>query len=117
MVLLLGVKSVYEMNKEAFPTVDFDVVSVLTGYPGASPRETELYVTDPLEVEIKKVSGIHRVESTSLENWSSIVIFLDPDGSASQKNKTINDIQRAIDRVQDLPDEVPHPPKVESIDS
>jgi multidrug efflux pump subunit AcrB len=117
MVLLLGIKSVFEMNKEAFPTVDFDVVSILTAYPGASPRETELYVTNPLEDEVKKVSGIHRLESTSLENWSSLVVFLDPDGSASQKNKTINDIQRAIDLVQDLPDEVPNPPKVDSIDS
>ena len=117
LIIVLGGIKTYQMNKEAFPAIDFDIVSILTIYPGASPSESELYVTNPIEDELKKVSGIDKVESTSVENWSSVIVYIDPERSDAQKNKTISDIQRAVDTVKDLPDEIPDPPKVESIDS
>ena len=116
-VVVIGTVKVLQMNKEAFPSIDFDVVQISTVYPGASPMEVELYVTNLIEDELQQVDGIEKLESTSIESFSSILIYLDPERTPSQKNKTTTDVQRAVDRIKDLPDALPDPPLVNSIDS
>lgn len=117
LILVLGLIKTFGMRKEAFPSVDFDMVSVVTFYPGASPKEVEQYVTDVIEDEIENVTGIDTVDSSSIEGMSLIVIKLDPDRTDKEKDKTTDDIQTAIDRIRDLPDEVKDPPLVKTIDS
>ena len=39
--IAIGVLSVVGMQRDQFPTVDFEVLSVTTAYPGASPEDVE----------------------------------------------------------------------------
>lgn len=117
LALLLGGLRMTTIQREAFPSVNFDVVAVSTPYPGASPREVEQYVTHLLETEIDRVDGIDEFHSVSLEGLSLITIKLDPDRSEADKDKTVTDIQRAVDRARDLPNDLPNPPLVRSIES
>ncbi|MCB1174902.1 MAG: efflux RND transporter permease subunit [Leptospiraceae bacterium] len=95
------------MNKEAFPNIDFDIVSISTIYPGASPEEVEKLVTNPIEDMIKEVDGIKEFRSGSLENRSGIIITIDPD--VEDTSKVVDDIRSAIDRAEDLPDDAEEP--------
>ncbi len=52
---------------------------ITTAYPGASPEDVELNVTNKIEKELKEVTGIKRYQSWSQENVSTIHIALDPD--------------------------------------
>ena len=97
----------FSMNREAFPNIDFDVVSVVTIYPGASPEEVEKLVTNPLEEAIKEVDGLDEFRSTSIENRSVITIKIDPD--VSDTDDVINDIRSAVQRAADLPDDAEEP--------
>lgn len=116
-ILIAGTITAVRMNREAFPAVDFDNVVVSTVYPGASPTEVELYVTNLIEEELKSVTGINEMSSSSLENLSKIVIKLDPDLSERAKATAVNDIKSAVERVQDLPDELLNPPLVTEMTS
>lgn len=109
-VLVIGLISVIKIKREAFPRVDFDVVLVLTVYPGAAPEDVELNVTVPIEEKLKAVSGIKEVTSISQEGYSSIQITLEPD--AREKRTIKDDIQKAVDQVTDLPAEVENRPVV-----
>jgi multidrug efflux pump subunit AcrB len=106
---------VYKIRKEAFPEVSYDVVLVDTFYPGAPPEEIERLVTVPLEREVKGVDGIEEMTSTSLENRSNITIKISQD--IKDKAKVVNDIQKAVDRVRDLPAGVEDDPLVTEITS
>ncbi|RMF17662.1 MAG: efflux RND transporter permease subunit [Candidatus Dadabacteria bacterium] len=117
MFLVLGVMQTMSIRREAFPHVDFDIVLVQTWYPGASPREVEQYVTDVLEEEIETVDGIDEFNSVSIEGFSLITIKLNPDRREADKDKTVTDIQRAVDRARGLPDDLPDPPLVQTIES
>ena len=44
--IAIGVLSVVGMQRDQFPTVDFEVLSVTTAYPGASPEDVEKKVTN-----------------------------------------------------------------------
>ncbi|MDP3920996.1 MAG: efflux RND transporter permease subunit [Candidatus Omnitrophota bacterium] len=102
-LVIAGVISLLAMQREAFPNISYDVVSVRTDYPGAPPEEVEKLVTIELEDELKEVSGIDEMTSISTENISIIVLQIDP--AEKDKTKIVTDIQRAVDRVDDLPED------------
>ncbi len=106
---------VFKIRREAFPQVSYDIVIVSTVYPGAAPEEVEKLVTIPIEKELKGVDGIERMQSSSLENSSSISIELSQD--VKNKRKVINDIQKAVDRVRNLPSGVEDDPVVTEVTS
>ncbi len=117
MVLIVGILKSVNMRREAFPSVDFDIVTIRTVYPGASPREVEQYVTERLEEEIESVDGVDEFNSVSIEGMSVITVQLDMDRRQVEKDKTVNELQRAVDRTRDLPEDLPDPPIVQSIES
>lgn len=107
LILLVGGFTAATMNREAFPNINFDIVSVTTVYPGAAPADVEKLVTKPLEDAIKEVDGIKEFRSASLENRSGIIITIDPNTKNTQK--VVDDLKSAIDRIQDLPEDVDDP--------
>ncbi|NQT46098.1 MAG: efflux RND transporter permease subunit, partial [Candidatus Omnitrophica bacterium] len=106
-LVIAGAFTLINMQREAFPNITFDIVTITTSYPGASPEEVEKLITTPLEKEVKKVDGIKEMVSSSRENSSLIYVEIDPD--ASDKDKVVNDVQRAVDRFNDLPDDANDP--------
>jgi multidrug efflux pump subunit AcrB len=103
-IFILGLNSARTLKRDQFPDVDFGEVIITTLYPGASPEDVELNVTNKLEDELIKVTGIERMTSTSVENVSIIDIVIDPDIPDQEKVK--DDIRNAVDRVTEFPEEV-----------
>ncbi|MCQ9207674.1 MAG: efflux RND transporter permease subunit [Omnitrophica bacterium] len=99
--IIVGVIGVFNLTKEVFPNIPFDVAMVTTPYPGATAEDVEKLVTTPIEKELKEVDDIEEIRSTSGNNISTIYIKMNPD--AKDKNKIINDIQRAVDKTEGLP--------------
>lgn len=103
LIIGLGIVCSIMIRKDAFPNVTFDIITVTTIFPGASPEEVEKLITNPLEQEIKEVDGIKILRSFSLEGRSFISAQLDPDQTNDDEGK--KDIQDAADRIKaQLPD-------------
>lgn len=109
-IIIWGVISLFSLQRDAFPNVNFGIVSVSTIYPGASPEEVEKLITIPIEKELRKVNGIDEIVSASQEGISVIFITIDPD--EDQQFRVVNDIQRAVDRVPDYPSDLQDKPVV-----
>ncbi|MEJ2693274.1 MAG: efflux RND transporter permease subunit, partial [Candidatus Thiodiazotropha sp.] len=109
-LIMLGVGTLLTIKRDAFPSVEFGELLVTTVYPGASPEDVELLVTNEIEKEIKEVTGIKRYMSWSTENVSTIHIVIDPD--VEDDDKVIREIREAVTRVTDLPEEVEESPLV-----
>ncbi len=106
MILLLGGISLYGLQKETFPTVEFDVIIVRTGYPGSSSEDVEKLITIPLEREIKTVNGIKELNALSAEGSSIIYMEVEPEANLDE---VLEDVKNSIDGVQDLPDDATVP--------
>ena len=113
--VLAGLLSLVSMGREAFPNISYDRVVVQTNYFGAPPQEIEKLITIKVEDELKEVDGIDEILSVSTENVSAIIIRMDPD--EKDKRKVVNDIQRAVDQVDDLPDDLEDDPVVTEVES
>ncbi len=114
-VLILGVNSARTLKRDIIPEVDFGEMLITTAYPGASPEDVELNVTNKLEDELKGVTGIDRITSTSMENMSVINVTLDINVKDLKEVKT--DIRDAVGRVTDFPEEVTESPMIEEFDT
>ncbi len=108
--IAIGVLSVLGMQRDQFPTVDFEVLSVTTAYPGASPEDVEKSVTNVIEEELLSVSGIKEITSTSREGISSIIVTLEAD--LKDVTTVKNDVRNAVNRVKAFPEEVTDLPQV-----
>jgi len=115
-IFLFGVISMNSLNREQFPTVSLNLVTITTVYPGAAPEDVELNVTVPIERELRSVSGITEIKSTSTENISVINIQVDDDFGPKAFQEVLADIRSAVDRVDNLPDSVEGRPIVQNVD-
>ncbi len=106
-IILIGIVSLLNMRREAFPQVNYDIVTVSTVWPGAPTEDIEKFITIPIEKELKAVSGIEEMTSKSDEGLSEIGITIDP--GTKDKDKVVEDIERAVDRANDLPEEAEDP--------
>jgi multidrug efflux pump subunit AcrB len=107
LIIIVGGYKAYTMNREAFPNINFDIVTITTIYPGASPSEVEKLVTKPIEENIKSVDGIKNYRSASIENRSGIVVTIDPNAKNTQK--VVDDIKSAVERTENLPEDSKKP--------
>ena len=108
--IAIGVLSVVGMQRDQFPTVDFEVLSVTTAYPGASPEDVEKKVTNIIEDELLGVNGIKEITSSSREGLSSIIVTLEAD--LKDVTTVKNDVRNAVNRVKSFPEEVTDLPAV-----
>jgi multidrug efflux pump subunit AcrB len=113
---IYGVLGLQKMTAESYPSVSFATAYVTTVYDGASSEDVEIKVTKPIEDEIRTVSGVKDVRSTSQAGLSTIVIRVDMD-NVDDVDKVMSDLQKAVDRVNDLPQDIKDPPYFQEIKS
>ncbi len=115
MTIMLGLSTLMGIKRDIYPYVDFGVMVVMTRYPGASPEDVELNVTNKIEEELKSVTGIKNMTSVSMENISAITVTIDIDASDQDEIKT--EIREAVGRVTDFPPEVTESPMISDLSS
>jgi len=113
MVVLLGLGTLTHIQRDNFPSVDLAEMVITTRYPGASPQDVELNVTNKIEEELKEVDGLKRVTSFSMENISVIDVKIDLAARDMKKIKT--EVRDAVSRTSGLPVEVDEQPVVREI--
>lgn len=110
-LILAGILALFSLRSEAFPNVDFHQVKITTVFPGSPPSDIEQLVTYPLEEKIREVDGLDQVRSISRQSVSEILVKVDLE--EEDPDEIINDIQKAIDQVSDLPEQVSERPLFE----
>lgn len=108
-VLLAGVQGSLVIQRETRPSVDFAAATITTVWPGSSPEEVSDRITRKIEDELRGISGIKDVKSISQAGLSTISVRIDMDRVDTEK--VLNDIQRAIQRVSDLPTDLREDPE------
>lgn len=69
-----GIYSGLKMKMETIPNITLPDVTVTTVYPGAAPQEVDNEVTKPIVQQVKNMSGVDTVSSSSYQNTSSVQI-------------------------------------------
>lgn len=113
-IVILGLYSYITIPKESFPEVVIPTIYVGTPYPGNSPIDIENLITRPIEKELKSISGIKDITSTSVQDYSTIIVEFNPEEDIA---KALQDVKDAVDKAKsDLPTDLDSDPNVMDID-
>ncbi|MEK9727503.1 MAG: efflux RND transporter permease subunit, partial [Candidatus Margulisiibacteriota bacterium] len=115
MIILLGLAVLPSINRDTFPSVDLDEVVMVTNYPGSSPEDIELKITNKIEDKLKGIEGIKKYTSFSIENVSLISIILESD--ADDPDEVKDKIREQVDSITDFPQDLENRPDITEISS
>lgn len=108
----MGIFQFVTLPKEQFPDVVIPTVYVQTIYVGNSPRDIENLVTQPIEKQIKGITGvkIEKTTSTSYQDYSAIVVEFDTN---VEIDVAVQKVKDAVDKAKkDLPTDLTEEPTV-----
>ncbi|MBC7003919.1 efflux RND transporter permease subunit [Photobacterium sp. BZF1] len=109
MVFAIGLASMNIIKLQELPEIAFPEVEIITHYPGASPQDIELNITNKIEKELRGVQNIREMTSESSEGTSLILLEVDESADIAE---VVRKIQQAVDRVSGLPKDISDPPLV-----
>lgn len=78
-ILVGGILAFINMPRESFPEVVENKVYISSVYPGNSAEDVEKFITEPIEKEIRGVSGIKDVISTSFNDYAMTIVEFSDD--------------------------------------
>jgi multidrug efflux pump len=91
MFLILGLSAYYNMPREDFPEIKETKIYISTVYPGNTAEDIERLIIDPLEDEIRNVSNVAKVLSTSQEDYGIITVEFDEKITVEAAKQKIKD--------------------------
>ncbi|MBX9456407.1 MAG: efflux RND transporter permease subunit [Rhizobium sp.] len=113
LLMVLGIKSFYELPITRFPNIDVPIISVSVSQNGAAPAELETQVTREIEDAVAGIAGVDFIQSTVNDGVSTTAIMFKIEVPS---DKALQDVKDAVDRVQsDLP-ATAETPEVSKID-
>ncbi|HCW65025.1 MAG TPA: copper transporter, partial [Leeuwenhoekiella sp.] len=78
-ILLSGLFAYYSMPREAFPEIIETKIYVSSVNPGNAAEDVEKFITEPLEEEFNDIAGIKEITSTTLQDYSIIIVEFEED--------------------------------------
>src|SRR5467141_4239895 len=107
-LLLSGILAFNYLPVASLPRVDFPVIGVGAGLPGADPQTMASAVATPLERQFGRISGVNQMTSTSQLGSTTIVLQFD---LTRNIDAAARDVQAAINAARgQLPTNLPNNP-------
>lgn len=112
-ICIAGILVYIGLPKENFPEVVFPQIYVATVY-NAPPKDIENLITKQIEKQVKSLSGVKKVTSNSMQNFSNVIIEFETDIDVADAKR---EVQNAVDKAMpDLPTDLENEPEVIDID-
>lgn len=106
LVLMFGLIGLTAIPVQLTPTVDRPIITVTTTWPGRSPQEVVDEITKKQEEQLKNVSNLRKMVSTSSEGTSEITLEFTISADISRALQEVSDSLR---QVEAYPAEVEEP--------
>src|SRR5690242_10545446 len=107
-LLMAGILAYFRLPVAPIPQVEYPVISVNAGLPGASPETMASSVATPLERQFGRIAGVNQMTSTSQLGSTSITMQFD---LSRNIDSAARDVQAAINAaLGQLPANLPNSP-------
>ena len=106
LLMLLGLVSVNQLPVQLFPAIDRPEMSIQVSWRAASPREIESEIVEPIERELRGVTGMTQLQSWSNNSnaWINMEFALGTD-----MDQIFTEISSRLQRVRNLPADADRP--------
>jgi len=106
--ILFGLLAYTQLPVNDLPAVDYPVIQVNCGYPGASPETVASSIATPLERQFMQIPGLELITSKSSQGFVTMTLQF---ALTKSIDAAATDVQAAISRAAgSLPVDLPAPP-------
>ncbi|MFT5574208.1 MAG: multidrug efflux pump subunit AcrB, partial [Cryomorphaceae bacterium] len=106
LLLILGIVSLQRLPIQLLPTIDRPVMAVQVSWRAASPREIESEVVEPIERELRGITGMTKLQSYS--NNSNAFINMEF-ALGTDMDQIFTEVASRLQRVRGLPADADRP--------
>ncbi len=100
LLVIGGISSFFQLGQLEDPAFSVKGATITTTYPGASPTEVELEVTDRIELAIQEMPEVDRIESLSRAGLSLVRVEMKPEYWADRLPQVWDLLRRKIRDVE-----------------
>jgi len=113
MILIFGLRSYSAMPKESYPEASFPTIFINTPYFGNSAADIEALIARPLEKELNTISGIKNLNSTSIQDFSVILVEFEAN---EDQDAALRKVKDAVEKAKsELPNDLDQEPDIKEI--
>jgi len=114
MILIFGIRAYDAMPKEKYPEAYFPKIIITQAYFGNSAEDMEDLIARPIEKELKSITGVKEILSTSLQDFSLITAEF---GTDVDIDKAYDDVKEAVDKAKsELPNDLDLEAQIDKMD-
>ncbi len=107
LILVLGIKSLFDLQVRQYPKIDSTLITVTTQYPGASADLVEGFITQQIESSVATSEGVDYIDSQSIDSKSTINIHVklnyDPNVAFTDVMSKVTQVQNNLPEQAQLP--------------
>ena len=106
-LILFGIIGLRGIGLDRNPNVDPPVITIVTLNPGATPEVMDASVSSVIESSVNAISGIEKVQSTSMpslsEVWVEFELTKDADIAFNEVQAKVNQVMNDLPREAEIP--------------
>lgn len=107
LLLVAGFYAYSAIPKESSPDIDIPQIYVSMGLEGISPEDSERLLLRPIEQELSRIEGVKEMKASGYQGGGYVLLEF---WAGFDKDKALDDVQKAVDRVRpELPQDVDEP--------
>lgn len=106
LMLMGGLLGLDRLNKQLFPTFDFDYITINVVWRGASPEDVERAITIPVEQSLKTLANVRTFISRSEQNRAAFFLEME-DGT--DLSLALSDVRQRLATIRNLPRDAEQP--------
>ena len=102
-VLIGGLMSYINLPRESFPEIIESKIYVSSVFPGNAAEDVEKLITKPLEEELNDITGVTKITSNSVQDYSIITVEFEETITPDEAKVKVKDKLDAVKAQQDWP--------------
>jgi multidrug efflux pump subunit AcrB len=111
-IVIMGIFSYFTIQRQMFPNVEINYITVSAVYRGASPQEIEESILIKIEEAIKDITEIKQAISRASRGSGSITLEIQKD---KELNEVLDKVKARVDSIATFPADM-EPPNVSQIE-
>ena len=99
-IIIMGVASYFTIQRQMFPNIEINYITIQAQYPGASPQEIEESIFIKIEEALKDVTEINRVVSRAFRGSGAVTLEID---KGEELTDVLDKVKLRVDGIATFP--------------
>jgi len=99
-IILMGLASYFTIQRQMFPNIEINYITVSAQYPGASPQEIEESILIKVEEALKDVTEIKRTVARAFRDSGTVTLEID---TAEELTDVLDKVKLRVDGIATFP--------------